>query len=124
MLADRDLIPLRDAGDVSGDRVIERELALILEQQQRGGGELLRDRSDLIGHVGARGCDVGRLLAPRPGEDDFPAAHDRYRGRRDAGIGERRGDERVDLLRFFRRQRLRERGGRAEQRQRGGGGGI
>src|SRR3546814_3143483 len=54
-LADRDLIPLRDAGDVSGDRVIERELALILEQQQRGGGELLRDRSDLIGHVGARG---------------------------------------------------------------------
>ena len=68
-MAQRDLVAVRRiVGQVLGQRVIDRELAALGEQQDRGGGELLRDRADaehrlLVGRD--RELEIGRASGLR-----------------------------------------------------------
>ncbi len=58
-LADGDFVAAGEAGDVFADRVVEGEFALLLQEQDGRGGELLGDGADGVAHVG-RGGD-GRI---------------------------------------------------------------
>ena len=51
-LADGDLIAAGEAGKVFTHRIVELELALLLEHEQGGGGELLGDGADRVAHLG------------------------------------------------------------------------
>ena len=53
--ADGDFVAAGQAGNVLADWVVERELALLLQQQDGGGGELLGDGPDGVAHVGGGG---------------------------------------------------------------------
>jgi hypothetical protein len=108
-LADGDLIAIGDAGQPLGHRVIEAEFAVILQHQDRSGGELLGDRGDLIRGVAARRRDRLGLFAIGFGQHDLAVAHDRDRCRRHAVARQRVGDDRVDLSGFGGSQILRER---------------
>jgi hypothetical protein len=44
-------VAAREAGNVLADRIVERELAFLLQQQNGGGGELLGDRADGVAHL-------------------------------------------------------------------------
>lgn len=105
-LAQRDAVAAGHAGEVSGDRVVEAELALVLQQQHRRGGELLGDGRDLIGQPRVGGTAAFALLAIGLGQHDPPPAHDRDLGGGDARVGQRIADDLVDLRLFGRRQRL------------------
>ena len=61
-LADRDLVAARQPGHVLADRIVDRQFALFLQEQQGGRGELLADRSDAVSHLGRRGQ---RRIQPR-----------------------------------------------------------
>ncbi len=106
-LADRDAVSAGDAGDVFRDGVVEAELAFVLQQQDRGGGELLGDRGDLVGEVGVGGGDRFGGFAVCLGEHDPATADHGDRGGWHAGIAERVGHQRVDLRGFGGGERLR-----------------
>lgn len=94
-LAKRDPVAAADARQPLGDLVVEAELALILEQQQRHCRELLGDGGDLVGQVGARRqAFIG--FAVSFGQDDLAVADDGDRRGGDGGVGKRLGDRLVD----------------------------
>ena len=101
-LADRDAVAATDPWQPLCHRVVHRQLALILQQQQRRGGELLGDGRDLIGCVGAGRGGVG-LLAIGLDQHDPAPADDRHLCRRSAGGGEAIGDDLVDRGKLARR---------------------
>jgi hypothetical protein len=70
-----------EPGEVFGDRVVEGELAVVRQEEDGRGRELLTDRGDVVAH-GRRGGDrridarvaiclgVGELAAPDDGQRD------------------------------------------------------
>ena len=99
-LADGDLVAAREAGNVFAHRVVERELALFLEEQNGGGGELLGDRPDGVAHLrrgghGGSGAEPG-ARAVGVGVDQLAVLDDGHRGRRNAGLLQNLGGDAVD----------------------------
>jgi hypothetical protein len=95
-LAQRDAVAAADPRKPFCHLVVEAELALVLEQEERHGGELLGVGGDLVGQVGARLRNGRRGAAIGLGEDDPAVTNQRDRGRRDPRLGERAGDQRID----------------------------
>ena len=93
-LAERDpadVAALLQLGHVFGDRVVERDLALLDRLRQQGGGEHLSDRGEVEQRIGGH-----RLLAGRIGHavvEEHGAAVDVERDRHAAG----REQERLDV---------------------------
>ena len=119
-LADGDPLAAGDPGNIFGDRVVEREAALIAKDEDGGGGELLGHGGDLVERVGRGFAQGRRLRAVGAGEDDPAAANDRDRGRGHARRFERAVDQRVDPRGLGRRELLgggRRRAGDEQEKQ-------
>ncbi len=86
-------------GEILADRVVERELALLLEEQNSGSGELLGDGADGVGH---RGLGLNRWIDAREAEglgvDDLAILNDADGGRGHSGVGEDLFGEGSDFL--------------------------
>ena len=82
-LAQRDLVGARQIGKPPRDRVVERDLPVFSEQQNRRRRELLADRADAVAHV-RRGRDdrVERCAAVGIHIREFPVADDGHRSAR------------------------------------------
>ena len=87
------------------DSLVEAELALVLQEQERHRGELLGVGGDLVGQGGAGrqllvGFPIGLV------EHELAVADDGDLGGRDARLGKRLGNELVDLADLGMRERL------------------
>ena len=89
--ADGDFVAAGEAGNVFADRVVERELAFFLEQQNGRGGELLGDGADGVAHR-RRGGTAGRVAVGRRraavgmGVDELAVLDDGNGGGGNAGL--------------------------------------
>ena len=98
-LADGDFSGARQIGKILGHAVVERQLALLLKQQQRRRGELFRDRTHGIAGVDIGGPFGGQIGGAEGfGVEEFSVFHDGHGDARRAGFGERRGNFLVELL--------------------------
>jgi hypothetical protein len=87
----------RELRNVTHERVVEAELALVTEPNDRGGGERLGDRGDpeegvLVGP--ALGREVGVAEAGRPGQ--LLVAHDADGGAGESLLGDQPGHRRLE----------------------------
>ena len=102
-LADGHFAAAGKAGDVLADCVVKGELAVFLEQQDGGGGELLGDGADGVAHLG-RGGDGGggwggeTGAAVGVGVDELAGLNHGDRGGGDAGLFENLGGDAVDSI--------------------------
>ena len=86
---DLDFAGTGELGKEFADGVLKRELALLLEDEDGGGGELLGNRADGVGHGGLGGEGRGDSRESEGvGVDDFAVLHDADRGRGNTGVGE------------------------------------
>src|SRR5690349_18379986 len=102
-----DLARSREPWIVFGDRVVDGQLVLLLQHQQRAAGELLRYRTDGEHRVRRdwRGIlKVGDTVATR--EDDLTVLHDADRDADDVFVGDLATNDAVDLRRVDARRLL------------------
>jgi hypothetical protein len=92
-----DVIRAGEVGVVLGDVVLQREAAVLGEQEGGGAGELLADAADAEGGALVDGGVVGEAgLAVAPGEHELAVADDRHREADEALVGGLGGEVGVD----------------------------
>ena len=119
-LPDADVRGARQLREPLRDLVVERELAVLLKQQDRRGGELLADRADRVAHVGPRrriGLDPRRCHR-RARRRSAPPRTTAIEALGASGGVERRLHASVDRGAFGGGERLRERSARRNDQAR------
>ncbi len=88
-VAEGDVVGAGEIGVPAGDGVVEGELAILGEEEDAGGGELLGDGADGVVHGGGGGGRGGEAgVAVGGGVDDAAILDDAELGAGDAGLGE------------------------------------
>ena len=106
-VADRDVVPVRNARDILRDRIVEAQLAFLGEQHGHGGGHRLGVRGDPEMRVAGRGRRAAEFrravavgeIALRGAQKDHRAREQQLLGHRVHGGLKRRRIDRLELCR-------------------------